>query len=89
MAKNHRNILIFVLIVVIGMLWFKYDVLKKDNRRLLNEVKNYDSALNEANDNIEQANSNIEDAQSYAGESYDDMEYALENLETVDTVSRP
>lgn len=86
---KNKNILIFILIIAFGMLWFKYDKLKKENFNLNDEIENYNQALNEANDNIEQANSNIEDAQGYAGESYDDMESALENLETVDTVSNP
>lgn len=53
------------------------------------QLEEYKSALSEANDNIEQANSNIDEAKSNESGSYDDMETALSNLETVDTVSNP
>lgn len=53
------------------------------------KLDDYRTALEEANDNIEEANSIIEDAQNYAGESYEDMEWALYDLSTVDTVSEP
>ncbi len=87
--ERNKNVLIFILIVSIGMLWFKYDSLKNEKMHLEYRIDDYASALDEANDNIEEANSNIEDAQNYAGEDYDDMEYALENLQTVDTVRHP
>jgi hypothetical protein len=53
------------------------------------ELYDYRTALEEANSNIEQANRIIEDAQYFAGESYEDMEWALNNMSTVDTVSEP
>jgi len=40
------------------------------------KLNNYKTALDEANDNIK-------DAQSYVGESYEDMEWALLNLSSV------
>lgn len=52
-------------------------------------LSEYKDALEEANDNIDEANSKIEDAKGYAWENYEEMGNALENLETVDTVSEP
>lgn len=52
-------------------------------------ISDYQSALEEANDNIERANEMIEEAKRYTWESYDEMGEALDNLETVDTVSEP
>ena len=49
----------------------------------LDEAK---SNLEEANDNIEEANANIENAQGYAWSSYTEMGYALDDLQTVNTV---
>jgi uncharacterized protein YlxW (UPF0749 family) len=46
-------------------------------------------ALQEANDTIEQLNNAIEEAQAYAGASEEEMTYALESLETGDTVAGP
>lgn len=48
----------------------------------------YDSEtnLNDYRDALDEANNNIEEAKIYSGSSYDDMEYALYNL---DTVSEP
>jgi len=86
MEKATNKTWIFVLLIALGLLYFKYDRLKDENIELQGEVESYQDALSEANDNIEQANSNIEEAQSYAWESYDDMGYILESLETVDTV---
>lgn len=63
--------------------------LKKEKLILEDQLSEYESALSEANDNIEEANSIIEDAQSYAWSDYDEMGYALDNLETVDTVYGP
>lgn len=63
--------------------WFnEYDNQLNDNEQLK-------SALEEANSNIEEANDNITGAQYYAWESYEEMGDALDNLNTVDTVSEP
>jgi len=51
---------------------------------LQDEVADLDDKANSYSDALDQANSNIEDAQSYAWSSYDDMGYALDNLETVE-----
>lgn len=87
MERKNNNVLICILVLSLAMLWFKYEKLKAENRELQNEVENYQQALDEANSNIEDANSNIEEAKNEAGGDYDDMESALESLETVDTVS--
>lgn len=53
------------------------------------QVEGLQTALQEANDNIDEANSNIEGAKSYEGASYDDMVDALNSLNTVDNVDEP
>ena len=80
---------IYVLLVVLVLVWFRYDRLKKENFYLKDELAGYQSALDEANQNIEDANSMIEDAQSSAWSSYEEMGDALDNLQVVDTVSSP
>lgn len=47
------------------------------------------SALEEANEKIDNLNSRIEDAQYYSGESYEEMVDALDGLETEDNVYEP
>lgn len=70
--------------------WFNaYDEAEARVLELQNKVSDHEEALNEANSNIEEANNNIEDAKYSAWSSYDDMGYALDNLDTVDTVSEP
>jgi len=92
MEDKHKNIIIFVLIIALVLLWNNYSEFKKESLSNLNSCKSdlssADDTIDEANDNIDQANSNIEDAQGYAWSDYDDMGYALDNLETVDNVSR-
>ncbi len=53
------------------------------------KLNEYEAALEEANGNIEEVNQNILEAQSYAGSNYEDMEYSLYRLQTVDTVDAP
>lgn len=65
-----------------------YD-LEDENYQLSRTIDDYQEALEEANDNIEQANSYIEEAQDYAWSSYGEMGEALDNLQTVDTISEP
>ena len=92
MAKKVK-IILFIAVIVIGIwLWRNYnmiELLKYDLSESQDLIDEYRDALNEANDNIDQANSSIEDAQSYAWSSYEDMGWALDNLETIDTVSEP
>ena len=63
--------------------WFnEYDAVIVENEELRN-------LLQEANEQIKTVNSSIVEAQSYSGESYEDMEDALNNLSIVDTVEEP
>jgi regulatory protein YycI of two-component signal transduction system YycFG len=77
MKKNNKNILIIFLLLITILLWSKLNNLSETNDELEESVSNYEEAL-------DQANENIEDAQSYRGGSYEDMDYALYNLETVE-----
>lgn len=70
--------------VVLVLQWNNYNDLKKES---LADMRECESNLNIASDYIDQANSNIEDAQGYAWSSYEDMGWALDNLETVDNIS--
>lgn len=81
-----KKVLIYALVIVLILSWMKQYKTIKHQEDLLDE---YGSALSEANDNIEEANSIIEEAQGYAWSDYYDMGYALDNLQTVDTVSDP
>ena len=76
---------IFILLVILSI-WFWRDHHNVTNRveSLQDEVADLDDKANSYSDALDQANSNIEDAQSYAWSSYDDMGYALDNLETVE-----
>ena len=87
--ESKYKIIAGFLLFVLFLLNFQLHGLKKDNAILQDQLDEYQSALSEANDNIDSANSTIEDAQSYVWSSYEDMGYALENLSTVDTVSEP
>ncbi len=49
----------------------------------------YKTALRRADRNIEEANSNFSEARDYAWSNYEDMGYALENLEDVEVVDDP
>ncbi|MDO8487765.1 MAG: hypothetical protein Q7S31_00425 [bacterium] len=53
------------------------------------KVGEYENSLDEANSHIEDANYQIRKAKSNAGASYSDMEYALDSLHQIDTVSEP
>lgn len=76
---------IFILLVILSV-WFWRDHHNLTNRveSLQDKVADLDNKANSYSDALDQANSNIEDAQSYAWSSYDDMGYALDNLETVE-----
>ena len=76
---------IFILLVILSI-WFWKDHHNLTSRveSLQDEVADLDDKANSYSDALDQANSNIEDAQSYAWSSYDDMGYALDNLETVE-----
>jgi len=94
MKKIILSIVIISLLFLTGCSIGKYNGLSAEewaNKANSCEYKldSYRTALEEANNNIEEANQIIEDAQNYAGESYEDMEWVLYNLSTVDTVSEP
>lgn len=78
-----------ILLVAFIFLWTKYSSLKEENKQLSGLMEEYQYALSQANQNIEEANSIIEDAQSYAWSTYQEMGDALDNLYTVDTVQEP
>lgn len=89
MEENKSNKWLFVVIILVVVIFLqlnKINKIKEDIARLESNNDELSYALDEANGNIEQANSSIEDAQDYAWSSYNDMGYALDNLETVDTV---
>ena len=72
-----NNWAITILIIICIWISIKNGNLKSDIERLRDETYECTYALG-------QANSNIEEAKWYAWESYEDMGYALESLETVD-----
>ncbi|PIU99210.1 hypothetical protein COS59_00975 [Candidatus Wolfebacteria bacterium CG03_land_8_20_14_0_80_36_15] len=87
--ESKYKILFFVLLVILILGWLKYNNLKEENAALTNQIDEYQHALGQANENIDEANSIIEDAQNYAWSSYEEMGYALDNLYTIDTISEP
>lgn len=76
---------LFVVLIILSI-WFWRDRHKLNERveSLQDEVYEFEQRASSYSDALDQANSNIEDAQSYAWSSYDDMGYALDNLETVE-----
>ena len=87
--ESNYKVAAVILLVVVFFLNYQYRKERKDNLILQDRLSEYQSALNYANENIEEANSIIEDAQSYAWSDYYDMGYALDDMYTVDTVSEP
>ena len=91
MEENKFGTTIFIILIVAGIwLWSDHNRIKElesQANEYQNQLDDYEYALDEANSNIETANSYIEDAQSYAWSTYDDMGYALDNLEIVETVN--
>jgi hypothetical protein len=78
-------------VIGIAIIWFifsfigsfgKYEGLSAEE--WFNRYDEADARVINLQDALEQANSNIEDAKYYSGESYEDMEYALDSLETVE-----
>lgn len=70
--------------------WYnEYDESEAQVADLQDKVDGLQSALDEANSNIDDANSEIDSAKSYSGESYEEMEEAISNLDTVSTVDEP
>lgn len=97
--NENRSGIIWVIVIVAGIwIWSNYssiDKLKEENAILMEEnysfqqnIYDCDMAIDEANNNIEEANSNIENAKFEVWESYEDMGYALDGLETIYTVEK-
>ncbi len=82
--KSETSSFWFIALVIVSI-WFYRDYQKqqKEIAYLNNEVSSLEDEKSSYSDALDQANSNIEDAQSSAWSSYDDMGYALDNLETV------
>lgn len=86
MKENETNWWMWILIGIIFWALFlhkqKYEDMTAEE--WFNEYDEAQSQLESTKEALDQANSNIEEAKYYAWESYDDMGYALDNLETVE-----
>lgn len=89
MNKNLFILIFFILFMLLISNISEINRLKNSLQDANNTIDNYDEALNEANNNIEICNSSIEEAQYSKWSTYEEMGEALDNLETVDTVSAP
>ncbi|MDP9249316.1 MAG: hypothetical protein M3M85_02290 [bacterium] len=78
-----NNWVFVVLIIFVLLFWRDHHKLSSRIEYLQYQVSSLEEERDEYEDALDQANSNIEDAQYYAWSSYDDMGYALDNLETV------
>jgi|GEM_PF-6238376 len=58
---------------------------KEENETLNNQIDKIKEKIDDVNTEIEDTNSEIEDAQYSEGDS-SDMEYAIDNLEEIDTI---
>jgi hypothetical protein len=84
--ENIWGVVGFIVLVYMGM---HIHSLNKKVEILQSTIDDCSSAVDEANDNIDSLNSSIEDAQGYTWSDYDEMGYALDNLQTNNTVSNP
>lgn len=75
---------LFILIILSIWFWKDHHKLTTQIQNLQDEVYELDDKVNSYSDALDQANSNIDDAKGYTWSSYDDMGYALDNLETVE-----
>lgn len=82
--KEKRNWFFWVLIIISIWFWRDHHKLTNQIELLREESYEFERKTRFYSDALDQANSNIEDAQSYAWESYDEMGYALDSLETVE-----
>lgn len=70
--------------------WFNaYDEATAENDDLQTQIEDWRTALDEANNNIEDGNYKIRNAKIYSWESYEEMGDALDSLREIDTVSEP
>ncbi|MFA5838747.1 MAG: hypothetical protein WC849_02315 [Candidatus Paceibacterota bacterium] len=84
MAEKGNGWILILLVILSIWFWRDHHNLTSRVESLQDEVADLDNKVNSYSDALDQANSSIEDAQSYAWSSYDDMGYALDNLETVE-----
>lgn len=72
-------------ILLAGMLLFILILSGCGEKERISELENknyeYQREISNLKNTIEDCNNNISDARSYIGESYEDMEYALDSLE--------
>ena len=87
--ENRYKILSVILLIILIFIWARYKDLKRETAESADLVDEYQYALEQANENIDEANSIIEDAQGYAWSSYEEMGDILDNLTTVDNVLEP
>ncbi len=87
--ENRYKILSIILLIVLVSFWVRYKDSKREKEVLTNLIDEYQYALEQANENIDEANSIIEDAQGYAWSSYEEMGDVLDNLTTIDNVLEP
>jgi len=83
--ENNNQTLVIVLVIALLLSLFrtqKYEEYTAEEWAAEYEYTN--DKLESYIDALDEANSNIEDAKYYVWESYDDMGYALDDLETVD-----
>lgn len=80
---ENNNWLLVTLIIISILFWRDHHNLKNKLELIQSSFEDIESELSFTDDALEEANSNIEDAKSYAWSSYNDMGYALDNLETV------
>ena len=75
---------LFVILIILSIwFWRDHHKLTTQIQTLQDEISELDSRVNFYSDALDQTNSNIDDAKGYAWSSYEDMGYALDNLETV------
>ncbi len=74
---------LIILVLITLFYWKQNKDLNYKVQDMQNKIFDLEEERDSCNDMLEEANSNIEDAQIWAWGSYDDMGYALENLETV------
>lgn len=84
MDKEKLKWIIYALIGFIFLFNFKYTQLVEERDDLEDELSSYEDKLSNYQEALDHANSNIEDAKWSAWSSYEDMGYALDNLETVE-----